>query len=232
VAVALAVALAGCTFTVRGPDDVVVTETPDTSEADAAALAAEWAAEYETFVAEYGAEAVGIELTDDDARAAAAAAADRSWQRLQEQFPDAVRPAAQFVAWTTDTPDPESPLVRCLEDAGIVIDRGTDENGESSGIGWSAEASEQMLAAFVCVDVAYPHRPKNLPVFLDWVWNYNTHFLRPCLEAHGLPQEPIPDHDEYITASIGWAVHWSEDWETDMGAEPDPAVAADCRYRQ
>jgi len=230
VAGALAVALSGCTFTVRGPADVVVTDDATTA-ADAAALAAEWKTEYEAFVAEYGAEATGTELTEDDARATAAASADKAWALVVEQYPDAVRPAAEFVAWRETGPiDRQSPILQCIDAAGLPIDEGSVAGGGEPAFGWSATSKDERIAEFAC-SVAYPSRPVNLEVFLTWVWAYNTHFLRPCLEAHGLPQEPLPDIDEYITGSIGWSVDWGEDWEADLAAQPDPAVAADCRYR-
>lgn len=227
----LVCALTGCTIAPGAPEAIATPTSTPTSTSDPA-LAAEWKAEYVAFVAEYGAEATGTELSEADAHAAAAAAAEKVWTSVTDMYPDAVRPAAQFVAWTeTGSIDRQAPLIQCIEAAGISIDEPVAADGSATGIGWSATNEDERVADYAC-GVSYPHRPVNLPAFLTWVWAYNTYFLRPCLEAHGLPQEPLPDFDVYITGEIGWSVDWGEEWEADLAAQPDPAIAADCRYRQ
>lgn len=191
-AIGVTASLAGCSAVAAAP----------TPSADPVAI---WAEHHAEFLAEHGEFPAGDPpLSEEEGRAALAASSDRMWEDgVLSSYPDAVRPTEGFVRWQVpeDQTSITSDLATCFTSHGLLLDYGTDVDGNVSGLGSSGPNTvDTLVAQFFCNFVAYPHRPTPPPnaARLGYIWDAYNEFLVPCFEANGVPQQPIAPRDEWI----------------------------------
>lgn len=144
--------------------------------------------------------------------AVAASFADRQWAILLQTFPQAVRPTDSFVHWTSnDDPD----RVACLTAA-----------GSTPGSDSSPPTAASSVAVFDCEFVRYPVRQSPPPntAQLSYYYDYLTHYLVPCYQAHGAKIDlGMPSRPEFIAQNQSGYVgaRWALT-PPDAGDAPDP----------
>ena len=113
---------------------------------------------------------------------------DQSWQGVQSQFPDAVRPDVDFVRFI-DQAEWAEVIVACLVEQGVDAKVSNDGQGgyESQGVVGQEQSME--IARYVC-DAKYPVDPSltqpPTDAELDYLYNYFVDVLNPCLEREGI----------------------------------------------
>jgi hypothetical protein len=118
------------------------------------------------------------------------------WADLQAQYPDAVRPDAEFERFITLDEEGEVGAA-CLREQGIPAE--IDETGWHVEIPIGQER-EYDLAMFVC-DVRFPLSPSLIQPFTDdelrYIYRYFVEELRPCLQGRGYEIVPPPSFEEF-----------------------------------
>ncbi len=128
---------------------------------------------------------------------------ERLWEGVLASYPDAVRPEIAFAGYVTD--ENRMDLHRaCYEAAGLQVDEAraaSDPDGPVVGVGYSADTAEEAIAGYAC-HAAHPEKPvRGLnPEQVGWVYDYQTTYYSPCLEANGIVVLPPPERDAYVSS--------------------------------
>ncbi len=69
-----------------------------------------------------------VPYTDAQAEQARIAAQDSAWAALQQQYPDAVRPAVDFTGFASEK-DPYTKLFACFDERHVLYGKGTGTDG-------------------------------------------------------------------------------------------------------
>lgn len=159
-----------------------------------------WTAKLAAFTAKYGEYPPSDPpYTDAQATEVTALYSDKRWVQLLLQYPTAARPTDSFVHWAGNG-DPD--IAACLIGAGATPNTGTTVDGTAT-VGYSGPATmEYAVASFDCEFVRYPVRqsPWQNRAQLSYYYDYMTHYLVACYQAHGAKVDPgMPTRDEFIS---------------------------------
>jgi hypothetical protein len=133
--------------------------------------------------------------------------ADREWQKssLLEEYPDATLPEVEVEHYVTGD-EWADVMAQCLRDAGWNVGTTSDE-GLSTDV--PADQSEAFRIDYYVCQVRYPFDPRRSLPLNDrqrvYLYEYDTHVLKPCLEAFGyIPVKKAPTLEAYLQSGGEW----------------------------
>ncbi len=152
---------------------------------------------------------------------------DRLWAGVTGQYTDATRPADTFAGYLDDSQRLAS-MKKCITDAGLKLDTGTDASGTVVDYGASTTTREESIASFSC-QTAFRSAPSTPPSSdqLGYMYDYLTEFLVPCYAANGIANQPAPSRTQFVALwpNQGW---FPTSGSALMGTELDTQLNAAC----
>lgn len=128
------------------------------------------------------------QLSEQETSAAYAELLEQSWQGVESQFPDAVRPDVDLVRFI-DPSEWAEVMVDCLVDQGVDAKVSNDGQGGFESQGVVGQEMSMEIARYVC-DAKYPMDPTltqpPTDAELDYLYDYFVDVLNPCLEREGI----------------------------------------------
>ncbi len=136
-------------------------------------------------------------------RTALVADVESSWASPFARYSDAQRPTTEFEQYVA-APDRWRSVLTCVNELGIYrVDYLKDQNGEHVGFDLRTTTADEMhqnVARWGC-DVRFPQRPF-APLTVEqrgYLYDYQTQFVIPCIEAHGAHATTPPSKDDFVS---------------------------------
>lgn len=162
------------------------------------------------------------QLSEQATSAAYAELLEQSWQRVESEFPDAVRPDVELVRFI-DQAEWAEVIVACLVEQGVDAKVSNDGQGGYESQGVVGQEQSMAIAGYVC-DAKYPVDPSlTQPLTdeeLDYLYDYFVDVLNPCLERAGIDVIEPPSRQAFKD-SLQSPDSWSPYLAVDPGGQDE-----------